>query len=255
METLKKGSKGNEVKELQTLLHITADGIFGPGTEKAVIEFQKNHNLVADGIVGTKTWNELHKLNNSDSSFIQANPINVHISKANRQIKYIAIHYTAGRSSKAGMAQATRNVWLTAQASADFVVDDETILQVNPDPLKYYCWAVGDGKGKYGITNSNTISIEMCSTLAPGTSAQVPNHPGWSISQKVLDNTIKLTKYLMEKYNIPIDHVVRHYDASRKLCPGIIGWNDGTIYDPKTAKPTSEKSNSSKWNEFKKKLK
>jgi len=56
MKTIKKGSRGQEVKHLQTYLHLMADGIFGPLTEEAVKEFQKNHGLTADGIVGTKTW-------------------------------------------------------------------------------------------------------------------------------------------------------------------------------------------------------
>ena len=37
------------------------DGIFGTGTEKAVISFQKNNGLVVDGIVGKNTWKELLK--------------------------------------------------------------------------------------------------------------------------------------------------------------------------------------------------
>ena len=38
---LRKGSKGNEVKILQEFLEISADGIFGPGTEAAVKKWQK----------------------------------------------------------------------------------------------------------------------------------------------------------------------------------------------------------------------
>ena len=53
---LKKGSKGEQVKELQKALGIAADGMFGPGTEKSVISFQKANGLTADGIVGQKTW-------------------------------------------------------------------------------------------------------------------------------------------------------------------------------------------------------
>ena len=53
---LKKGSKGSQVKELQEFLKIGADGIFGPGTEIAVKKFQEENGLVADGIVGRKTW-------------------------------------------------------------------------------------------------------------------------------------------------------------------------------------------------------
>ena len=65
--TLRRGAKGETVKELQTLLtkagsNLAIDGIFGPGTQSAVRAFQKKHNLVVDGIVGPKTWGELLKL-------------------------------------------------------------------------------------------------------------------------------------------------------------------------------------------------
>ena len=56
MELLKKGSRGKDVKILQEALRISADGIFGSGTEAAVKKFQKENGLVADGIVGRKTW-------------------------------------------------------------------------------------------------------------------------------------------------------------------------------------------------------
>lgn len=49
---LKIGSQGELVKLLQQKLGITADGAFGPGTEKAVKEWQAKNGLVADGIVG-----------------------------------------------------------------------------------------------------------------------------------------------------------------------------------------------------------
>jgi hypothetical protein len=58
----------------------------------------------------------------------------------------------------------------------------------------------------------------------------------------------------MNKYKIDIDHVIRHYDATRKACPGLIGWNDGTIYDAVTGKSTGKKNNSNEWLDFKKKL-
>lgn len=35
------------------------DGKIGPGTKEAIIEFQKSHNLKADGVLGKKTWEEL----------------------------------------------------------------------------------------------------------------------------------------------------------------------------------------------------
>jgi putative chitinase len=56
---LKVGSKGEDVKKLQTKLGLTADGSFGPGTEKAVKEWQAKNGLTADGIVGDGTWNKM----------------------------------------------------------------------------------------------------------------------------------------------------------------------------------------------------
>ena len=59
--TLKQGSTGATVKTMQTklinwgYLSGKADGIFGAKTKAAVIKFQKNNGLTADGIVGTKT--------------------------------------------------------------------------------------------------------------------------------------------------------------------------------------------------------
>lgn len=61
MNILKEGSKGGDVKVLQKYLGINQDGIFGPTTKRLIIEFQKKHYLVADGIVGNKTWLELIK--------------------------------------------------------------------------------------------------------------------------------------------------------------------------------------------------
>lgn len=89
-------------------------------------------------------------------------------------------------------------------ASAHYFVDDSSIWQSVEDGNG--AWHVGDGNGKYGITNSNSIGIEMC--LPEGT-----------VTAKTEQNTIELVQYLMQKYNIPINQVVRHYDASRKNCP------------------------------------
>lgn len=63
---LKNGSRGNDVKKLQEKLGLTADGIFGPGTEQAVKTWQQSHGLAADGIVGSLTWGKLFEVGNFD---------------------------------------------------------------------------------------------------------------------------------------------------------------------------------------------
>lgn len=64
---LKRGATGDEVRLLQTLLNfhgarLECDSSFGPATQRAVLAFQKDRNMSADGEVGATTWQELLKI-------------------------------------------------------------------------------------------------------------------------------------------------------------------------------------------------
>ena len=64
--TIKMGSKGPDVMNLQTILNskgysLVVDGEFGPSTQAAVKNFQRANGLTDDGIVGPKTWEKLTK--------------------------------------------------------------------------------------------------------------------------------------------------------------------------------------------------
>ena len=85
---LKKGMSGLHVQGLQHLLHIYPDGKFGPLTEEAVKEFQTAHGLVADGIVGAKTWAALKSA--EDGVF----------KKSTRVINEIIVHCSATPEGK-----------------------------------------------------------------------------------------------------------------------------------------------------------
>ena len=61
-KTIKRGSRGNDVKVLQQNLSLYVDGIFGELTEEVVKEFQASHDLTVDGIVGPKTWKAIQEL-------------------------------------------------------------------------------------------------------------------------------------------------------------------------------------------------
>jgi peptidoglycan hydrolase-like protein with peptidoglycan-binding domain len=54
--TLRRGASGALVKEVQTKIAVPATGSFDGQTEAAVRRFQRDHGLVADGIVGPRTW-------------------------------------------------------------------------------------------------------------------------------------------------------------------------------------------------------
>lgn len=133
-------------------------------------------------------------------------------SRRGNSIRYLVIHDT-GNPNKGAGALAHRNYVENNKrgASAHYFVDDKVIVQYVGDSLS--AGSVGDGKGKYGITNANSLSIEMC----------INSDADYA---KTYENTVELTKNLMKKFNIPIDRVVRHYDASRKSCPNHMRQNN-----------------------------
>ena len=158
-----------------------------------------------------------------------------------RTIKYIALHYTAVTTSKAGTALGTAKWFANGAnpknpASSDFIVDDRDIVQYNKDIENYYAWCVGGtkytnpttslGASLYGIaTNKNTISIEICSNKK-NTKSLNANDTDWYFTDAELDNTRELVKYLMKKYNIPIERVIMHHTVTGKLCPAMWTHNE-----------------------------
>ena len=57
--TLRRGAKGDLVKQIQAKVGVITTGNFGPKTEAGVRAFQRAHGLTPDGIVGPKTWQTL----------------------------------------------------------------------------------------------------------------------------------------------------------------------------------------------------
>ena len=163
-----------------------------------------------------------------------AHPGNYGGSRGADQIKYLVIHYTGNDGDKAAnnAAYYQRTV---VKASAHYFVDDTTVYRSVPD-LRV-AWAVGgkkypaadrEGGGTmYGtVTNTNSLSVELCDTVRDGT---------YQATEATLQNAVALCRELMAKYHIPLGRVFRHFDVTGKHCPAY-------MMDP-TA-----------WTEFKKRL-
>ena len=163
-----------------------------------------------------------------------ANSGNYGGSRNASQIRYLVYHYTGNDGDKAAnnAAYFQRNI---VKASAHYFVDDTTVYLSVPE-LKI-AWSVGGSKyanaDKTGggtmyvdITNTNRLSIEMCDTIRNGV---------YQASEATLANAAALGRALMEKYDIPIENVYRHFDVTGKHCPSYL-------------------VNAQKWAEFKKRL-
>lgn len=146
-----------------------------------------------------------------------------------KKIEYIVLHYTANDGDRSANNARYFHNNANLRASAHYFVDDVLIYQSVPDD--YVAYSVGatinkegrpvidtsKGGGKYyGLcTNANSISIELCDTERNGV---------YNVTKLTKKNAIELTRFLMSKYNIPIENVIRHFDVTGKLCP--VYWID-----------------------------
>lgn len=132
------------------------------------------------------------------------------ISKKNCYIgqnkpEYVVIHETDNWSKGAdAKAHATAMKNGNLAGTVHYYVDSKSIYQTldHSDGA----WAVGDGQGKYGITNRNSINIEIC--VNPETDYYT-----------AVDKAEQLAAFLLKQYGWGTDRLKRHYDASRKHCP------------------------------------
>lgn len=126
-----------------------------------------------------------------------------------RKVEYIVIHYTANDGDTDENNGKYFGKELERKASAHYFVDDDSVTSsVPPTSIAFHCGAT---KYKHPeCRNNNSIGIEICDDVRNG-----KIYP----SAKTIENTLAVTRWLMKKYNIPKERVIRHYDVTGKLCP------------------------------------
>lgn len=119
---------------------------------------------------------------------------------------YITIHNTGntdiGANAERHAYYKTVNGGQNKATSYHFVVDEEEVIQLIP--CNEVSWHAGDGVD--GTGNRKSISIEICE-----------NSDG--DLHGATENAVELVRYLMGKYDIPIENVVPHEHWSGKNCP------------------------------------
>lgn len=118
---------------------------------------------------------------------------------------YVVIHETDNWAKGANArAHATAMKNGNLAGTVHYYVDSQECYQT----LEHQdgAWAVGDGHGKYGISNLNSINIEIC--VNPESNYYL-----------AVDRAAELAAMLLNQYGWDTSHLKRHYDASRKHCP------------------------------------
>lgn len=126
-----------------------------------------------------------------------------------RETEWIVIHYTANDGDTDENNGKYFSQPLERKASAHLFVDDDSCTSSVPmESIAYHCGAT---KYKHPYCrNNNSIGIEICDDVRNG-----KIYP----SEKTVENVLAVTRWLMAKYGIPKERVIRHYDVTGKLCP------------------------------------
>lgn len=137
------------------------------------------------------------------------------VKRSLSNIKYIVVHYTAGKKDTARNNVDAFATHVT-KTSAHFFVDEKEVAQ--SVPVEYAAWHCGGAKYQNGAPapfygkclNANSIGVEMCSRWKDG-AFYIP------YQTKIL--AARHVAKLMREYGVSLDHVVRHYDVTGKHCP------------------------------------
>ena len=178
MSVYKRGSIGEQVKQIQKALGIKADGIFGKGTEDAVKKFQDENCLTADGKVGPKTMKILMEKMDTDLSAIIKPKESLDIKdyylpkreyingKYNND--YIVLHHTAGYDNPKAVVDCWAKDSL-GRVATEFVIGgqrctdgrsiyDGQIVRTYPEGNQGY--HIGTSGSSY--MNIHSVGIELC---------------------------------------------------------------------------------------------
>jgi N-acetylmuramoyl-L-alanine amidase CwlA len=180
-----------------------------------------------------------------------------HGKKFKNRPEWIVVHYTACINTSARtMCSAMKN---NTAASSHFYIDEKDICSAVPE--EYIAWHVGTGECKqpeayrkmplkeianyktndwrYDLAAKNhlkwqsenddfkgngcSIGVDIC-VHKKSSSSKKATDKDWYFTNDAVDNTAKTVAYLVIKYNIHIDHIIRHSDATGKLCPQPFAW-------------------------------
>lgn len=138
--------------------------------------------------------------------------------RGHNRIAWIIVHYTGDRYSQ-GCARKTADAMQTwkRSISTHYLVGDDAIYQTVED--RHCAWHCPYNKdNKCAACNSVAIGVDLVEHKRNTRSKSVKDRD-WYFTEKVILDGAQLVAMLADKYDIPMDHIVRHFDVTGKWCP------------------------------------
>ena len=147
-------------------------------------------------------------------------PYNLNRLGDTSRIKYIVIHYVGANGGAEANCRYYASKYIGASAHYYVGFDGEIWQSVEDGDIAWHCGAKSYRHPE--CRNSNSIGIELC---VRNKGRQAADSRDWYFEDATIQAAIELTRELMEKYGIPADRVIRHYDVTGKICPNPYVYN------------------------------
>lgn len=147
-------------------------------------------------------------------------PYNLNRLGDTSRIKYIVLHYVGATGGAEANCRYYASKYIGASAHYYVGFGGEIWQSVEDGDIAWHCGAKSYRHPE--CRNSNSIGIEMC---VRNKGSQTADSRDWYFEDATVRAAIELTRELMEKYGIPADRVIRHYDVTGKICPNPYVYN------------------------------
>ena len=147
-------------------------------------------------------------------------PYNLTAGEVDR-IKYLVIHYVGALGGAEANCKYYASQYIGASAHYYVGFSGEIWQSVEDKNIAWHC-GTKSGYKHSECRNANSLGIELC-VRNKGSLADTSRD--WYFEDATVLAAIELTKELMAKYNVPADHVIRHYDVTGKICPNPYVYN------------------------------
>lgn len=138
------------------------------------------------------------------------------------RIKYIVIHYVGALGGAKSNCQYYASKYIGASAHYYIGFGGEIWQSVGDEDIAWHCGAKSYRHKE--CRNTNSIGIELC-VRKKNTASMNAADQDWYFDTKTVNAAVELTRYLMQKYGVDAEHVIRHYDVTGKICPNPYVYN------------------------------